>query len=219
VSPRILARTARPGGQSARAIHQAASLLLGYPGEDWPHLREGVAAALRPLPGAAEPLRQFCAAVAPVPTLELAARYVRTFDRSRRRTLHLTYYTDGDTRRRGASLAALKALYREHGWRPPDDELPDHLPMVLEFAARCPGPGRRLLREQRAALGLLHAALDRCNSPYRQVLAAVRATLPAADAADRAGLLRLGRAGPPAESVGLLPFTPAPTAPQEGTRR
>ena len=71
--------------------------------------------------------------------LELGARYVATFDRSRRRALHLTYYTDGDTRRRGASLARLKALFRAHGWEQGDGR-------AARFPARRPGVRRPLPR-------------------------------------------------------------------------
>ncbi len=135
-----------------------------------------------------------------------------TFDRSRRRTLHLSYYTDGDTRRRGATLAAWKARYRAHGWECPPDELPDHLPLVLEFAAHCPGPGTELLCEHRAGLHLLHCALIKHTSPYAHVLEAILATLPQPTHDDRAAARSLATAGPPTESVGLAPYA-APALP------
>ncbi|MFJ9821517.1 nitrate reductase molybdenum cofactor assembly chaperone [Streptomyces sp. NPDC101151] len=161
------------------AVHQAASLLLHYPDERWPARRALVIESVGGLPGpAAEALLRFCRRTADLPLLDLAAQYVATFDRSGRCTLHLTHCTDGDTRRRGASLAALKARYRQHGWEPADGELPDHLPAVLEFAARCPDAGRAVLHEHRGALDLLAAGLAAHGSPYLDVLRAVRATLP-----------------------------------------
>ncbi|MEU9991471.1 nitrate reductase molybdenum cofactor assembly chaperone [Streptomyces sp. NPDC048045] len=164
-----------------RAVHQAASLLLQYPDEEWPGLRARVAEALGRLTGPeTEPLLRFCRDTAGTPLLDLADRYVTTFDRSRRRTLHLTHYTDGDTRHRGASLAALKAHYRQHGWEPAGGELPDHLPALLEFAARCPDAGRALLHRYRGALDLLADGLAAHHSPYLDVVRAVRTTLPAA---------------------------------------
>ncbi|MET9961355.1 nitrate reductase molybdenum cofactor assembly chaperone [Streptomyces sp. NPDC006326] len=189
------------------ALHQAASLLLSHPDGDWPQRLDLVSGGLGPLGGdEAALLLRFCAAVAGVPQLELSARYVDTFDRSRRRTLHLTYWTDGDTRRRGEALLRWKHLYHRHGWQPPADELPDFLPLALEFAARCPGPGRTALQEHRAALELLRMALADHGSPYADVLEAVCRTLPGASPADRAAALRLARSGPPTETVGLLPF-------------
>jgi nitrate reductase delta subunit len=173
-----------------------------------------VSEALRPLPGAPpEALLRFCEETAETPVLALAAAYVTTFDRSRRRTLHLTYYADGDTRRRGAALARLKSLYRAHGWIPAAGELPDHLPTVLEFAARVPGPGQRVLHDHRPALELLRIGLSERRSPYAHVLTAVCLTLPGPSPADRAAALRMAQAGPPAESVGL------DLMPEEGARR
>ncbi|MEV7614157.1 nitrate reductase molybdenum cofactor assembly chaperone [Streptomyces sp. NPDC089799] len=189
------------------ALHQAASLLLSHPDEDWPQRLGLVRGALAGLPGKeAAPLLRFCEAVSGVPQLELSARYVATFDRSRRRTLYLTYYTDGDTRRRGKALLRWQHLYRDHGWQPPADELPDFLPLALEFAARCPGPGRTALQEHRAALELLRMALTDHHSPWADVLEAVCLTLPGPAPADRAAALHLVRTGPPTETVGLLPF-------------
>ncbi|MGY6023988.1 nitrate reductase molybdenum cofactor assembly chaperone [Streptomyces spinosirectus] len=161
-----------------RAVHQAASLLLNYPDQRWPAHRALVLESIGGLSGpAAESLRRFCRRTADVPLLDLAAQYVTTFDRSRRRTLHLAHYTDGDTRHRGASLAALKARYRQYGWVPSGGEPPDHLPAVLEFAARCPAAGRAVLHEHRGALALLAAGLAAEGSPYLDVIRAVRATL------------------------------------------
>ncbi|GAA3129516.1 nitrate reductase molybdenum cofactor assembly chaperone [Streptosporangium carneum] len=200
-------------------VRQAASLLLAYPGPDWPRRLDLVRRALAPLSGPeTRSLLLFCDHAAFEDPLDLAGRYVATFDRSGRRTLHLTYYTDGDTRRRGASLAGIKALYRSCGWRPDDAELPDFLPLMLEFAARCPDQGERLLREHRAALDLLATALRKHRSPYADVVDAVRATLPAATARERRAAAETA-AGPPSESVGIDPYPLVPQPSRQGARR
>ncbi|WP_157253844.1 nitrate reductase molybdenum cofactor assembly chaperone [Nonomuraea typhae] len=183
-------------------VHQAASLLLCYPGDDWPGRRALVEDALREVRGeAAALLRAFCAtAIAP---LDLARTYVATFDRSNRRTLHMTYYTDGDTRRRGMSLARLKALYRAHGWLPDTAELPDFLPLMLEFAARCPGPGTDLLHAHRPGIDVLSANLSGYGGPYAGVLQAVAASLGDPTPAQRRLARAITTGGPPAETVGI----------------
>ncbi|MEW2439072.1 nitrate reductase molybdenum cofactor assembly chaperone [Streptomyces caniferus] len=201
-------------------VHQAASLLLGYPDEDWPQRLSTVHSAVRQLTGQdIELLLGFCEQTAGTDPLALASRYVATFDRSRRRCLYLTYYTDGDTRRRGSSLARLKSLYRDHGWVPPAEELPDFLPVVLEFAARSPGAGAVLLTEYRAALEVLRLALMAYRSPYAEVLQAVCLGLPGAAPASREEALRLARTGPPTETVGLDPFSAQPRPSDQGARR
>ena len=62
-------------------------------------------------------------------------QYAEVFDWKRRRTLFLTYYTAGDTRNRGMALLAFSDMYRAAGVIPPARELPDHLAVLLEFAA------------------------------------------------------------------------------------
>ena len=73
----------------------------------------------------------------------LAARYVETFDLRRRASLHLTYYAHGDTRERGMALLRLKKLYRAAGLPMESAELPDHLTVMLAFAALAPARARR----------------------------------------------------------------------------
>ncbi len=92
--------------------------------------------------------------------------------------------------------------------RPPVDEAPDHLPVVLEFAATVdPVAGRRLLVEHRVPIDVLRDALTECGSPYAHTVAAVCETLPAATDQEVRRAQRLAQAGPPAEAVGLQPFT------------
>jgi nitrate reductase molybdenum cofactor assembly chaperone NarJ/NarW len=176
-------------------VLQAASHLLAYPDERfWGRLPLIKEAALPYFSG-------FITRAEELGAGELAAHYVETFDLKRRCCLYLTYYTDGDTRRRGESLAQLKAFYRAAGWEL-CDELPDFLPVMLEFAALDPS-GEELLRRHRPALELLASALEELDSPYTSVIRQVLATLPPLSARDRQAAQELAAAGPPAESVGV----------------
>ncbi|MGV0635531.1 nitrate reductase molybdenum cofactor assembly chaperone [Mycolicibacillus trivialis] len=138
---------------------------------------------------------------------EVAKHYVETFDLRRRCALYLTYYRYGDTRKRGMAMVVVKAAYRDAGFVPDEDELPDYLPMVLDFAALCPR-GVRLLTSHRTDLELLHRGLCKAESPYADVVAAVTAGLPRLGRYELSQVRSAWESGPPAEDVGLEPFAP-----------
>lgn len=182
---------------------RAASLLLRYPDPDVLAAAPVIRAALDAVPEAvADPLRLVCTHRAGTDPTALAADYVQVFDFRRRCCLHLTYYTAGDTRRRGEALVGFAAVYKAAGLEVVDGELPDYLPAVLDLAA-LDDRGWRLLREHRVGLDLLTAALAKEKSVYRLIVDAIRAMLPAPRPADLAAAARLARTGPPVEQVGL----------------
>jgi nitrate reductase delta subunit len=139
-----------------------------------------------------------------VAAIEAQRHYVQTFDLRRRTGLYLTYYLHGDTRKRGMALLILKQRYRAHGLHLADGQLPDLLPVVLEFAAVAgPGDGEAPLRQHRQGIELLRTALAELGTPYRLLLDAVCAVLPELTDADRAAVTALAVDGPPVETVGL----------------
>ncbi|GAA2263853.1 nitrate reductase molybdenum cofactor assembly chaperone [Streptomyces atrovirens] len=197
---------------------QIQSLLLGYPDED---LAGHLSLARRTAPalpaGVGEPLLRFVEHAEDAGTQAMAAAYVATFDLRKRCCPYLTYYAHGDTRKRGLALVRLKQAYARAGWRLGEDELPDHLAVVLEFAAADPAAGMRLLTDHRAGLELLHLALRDDQAPWADLLSSVSATLPALAGDEREAVARLAAEGPPEEQVGLDPYappqyTPAPSA-------
>src|SRR5664279_684901 len=150
----------RPTDQQLAIAWQSQSLLLAYPDEEL--LAHALLArqALPRLPAVvAHPLGRFLDHVAATPLMDLAAEYVATLDNKRRCSLFLTYYAHGDTRNRGVALLRLKQTYQRAGLILVDDELPDHLAVVLEFAAASdPDAALRLLRSHRAGIELLRLA-------------------------------------------------------------
>src|SRR5689334_11648911 len=70
--------------------------------------------------------------------LDLQARYVDLFDRTRSLSLHMFEHVHGESRDRGQAMVDLKALYERHGLAMISRELPDHLPLFLEFYRRFP---------------------------------------------------------------------------------
>jgi nitrate reductase delta subunit len=172
----------------SRAMHMAASIALSYP----------TSQGLQPCGGL---FPHFETYLEGTPLAALQAQYVETFDLRKRCCLYLTYYTHGDTRRRGLALLKFRQAYQRAGLVLTDEELPDHLAVVLEFSAA--GHSREateLMLAHRAGIDLLWYALDELGSPYAEVVAAVRATLPPADAAE---VRTLALDGPPTELVGI----------------
>ncbi|MFG2603032.1 nitrate reductase molybdenum cofactor assembly chaperone [Streptomyces sp. NPDC048514] len=156
---------------SDAVLYQAAALCLTYPDDDF-------VARLPLLRQAAPQLRAFTDHAALIPLQELAAHYVQVFDFKNRHSLYLSWWHDGDTRRRGVSLVRFKEVYRKHGLEFSGEELPDFLPAVLEFTART--GDTTLLTDHRAGLEQLRARLADNGTPYAGVLEAVCVTLPAA---------------------------------------
>jgi nitrate reductase delta subunit len=192
-----------------RLIRQAASLLLAYPDEQQPARLSTVEQLLAYIAGPpAELLGRTLAALRSADPLTAQTDFVDTFDLRRRSTMYLTFWIAGDTRNRGAAIHAFARAYREAGAEPPAAEGPDYLPVVLEFAATVdPAAGEHLLTAHRVALDVLHSALAEQGSPYAHTVAAVCATLPPASSQEQRRAATLAAAGPPAEAIGLEPFT------------
>lgn len=194
-----------------RIAWQVQSLLLDYPDDA---LTSRIAmlrrAAENALPAVGTPLSAFLDRLERTPPAHLAAEYVATFDHRKRCCLYLTYYAHGDTRKRGMALLRLKQAYAAAGLSLTEDELPDHLAVVLEYAATQPDPtaGEALLTEHRAGIEVLRLALHDIGSPWAAVLDSVSATLPHLRGDQREAVARLAAEGPPEEEVGLAPFAP-----------
>ena len=210
----------RPSQRSRSIVYQAASLCLSYPDDtilaQADLIRDAVAES------ASAALSQFSALLdwwQSTPTADVQRTYVELFDLTRRHTLYLTYWTEGDTRRRGQVLAGFKDRFRASGLElSTTAELPDFLPLVLEFARHRPEAGAALLQDYRASVELIRLSLLEKSSPYAGVLAAVCSTLHGASPDDRQQAMAMAAAGPPTESVGLEPYDPR-LLPLAGGRR
>ena len=215
----------RAPGRDARACAvtlQAAGVLLAYPDEALLATVPLVRRAAEELAGpAGRALAGLCDHLEGTPLDELQRSYVETFDLRKRCSPYLTYFSHGDTRKRGMALLRFTHAYRSAGAAFLGDELPDHLAVVCEFAATVDLElGLRLLAENRPAVELLREALADCGSPYVAVLDAVRAVLPEPAPRDLERAAELAMTGPPEEDVGLEPFGPPELmGPGMGARR
>lgn len=201
-------RASSPVGSDRRIVWQAASLLLAYPDAGQADRLDTVERAISALDAALrDPLVAAVLHLRGTPPIEAAVQYADTFDWKRRRTLFLTYYTAGDTRNRGMALLSFSDMYRAAGVVPPARELPDHLAVLLEFAATVDeAAGYEQLCRHRTPIDMIHDGLLKSSPIYAGVIGAVQATLPPATLADLKEARRLAMQGPPAESVGLEPF-------------
>jgi nitrate reductase molybdenum cofactor assembly chaperone NarJ/NarW len=105
---------------------------------------------------------------------ELQERYFALFDRSRTLSLHLFEHIHGESRDRGQAMADLVGLYASHGLEMSDGELPDFLPLFLEFLSLLPeAEARAMLSEPAGLLRALADRLARRNTGYVAVMEAL----------------------------------------------
>lgn len=145
--------------------------LLSYPDEallaGLPELRRAIEAeAALPAPRRAA-LGRLIDELGAGDLLDAQERYVGLFDRSRSLSLHLFEHVHGDSRERGAAMVELVGLYRRHGLDVAARELPDYLPLFLEFLSTLdPAQARPLLADAAHILGAIRDRLERRGSTY-----------------------------------------------------
>jgi nitrate reductase delta subunit len=115
---------------------------------------------------------------------EAQERYHMLFDRSRTLSLHLFEHIHGESRDRGQAMVDLLTLYQENGVTPGSDELPDFLPLFLEFLSLRPvTEAQALLREPAGILAAIAVRLQARDAPYAAAFQALLALTDEAPAA------------------------------------
>lgn len=115
---------------------------------------------------------------------ELQERYVFLFDRTRSLSLHLFEHVHGESRDRGQAMVDLKMLYAEAGLEIDARELPDFLPLFLEYLSLLPAEeAKALLAEPIAVLVALKERLTKRQSVYTPIFALLETMAEAAPAA------------------------------------
>lgn len=106
--------------------------------------------------------------------LEAEERYVDLFDRGRALSLHLFEHLHGDSRDRGEAMVELKQIYERAGFELSARELPDYLPVLLEYlSARDLGEARTMLADCAHILTTIARSLIARQSRYAAVLQAL----------------------------------------------
>lgn len=155
-----------------RLVFALCSALLRYPDHDLLDSIEELESKAKELPGKTkEPLLRFLQYLKSQDEHDLQETYVRTFDFDENNSLHLTYPGFGTRPERGLDLLRLKSLYASEGMQLQTNELPDYLPIVLEFLSVSSKERAKSLLDQRIASVLkLSKNLESAGSPYSLVL-------------------------------------------------
>jgi len=166
-----------PGYQEILAL---SSVMLGYPDDELCGERSEIVAAVDAVPSSHPKtcLGHFARWWVDADPGQMRIHYVTTFDTRRGSALYVTYASCRDTVLRGPALHAMKQLYTSYGFTPTEEELPDYLPTVCQFAALAPTEGAlQALAMSYEGVEEIRGALAVQRSPYSHVLDAIAAII------------------------------------------
>ncbi len=158
--------------------YKVLSLLLSYP---TPELQEAATDLAKALDDDAMLTKGQRQGLAPLfeelvddDIFDVQERYVTLFDRTRSLSLNIFEHVHGESRDRGQAMVDLLATYEQHGLTLGASELPDHLPLFLEFLATLePSEARNYLGEAEHVIAAMQVRLEKRESPYAPVFAAL----------------------------------------------
>ncbi|MGB6241694.1 MAG: nitrate reductase molybdenum cofactor assembly chaperone [Castellaniella sp.] len=155
-------------------VFSVLSALLSYPEQDWLDALPELSAALpTPVRARLDPLFTFLESYDDL--IDLQEDYVATFDRRAAHSLHLFEHVHGESRDRGQAMVDLQQEYRKHGLEPASTELPDYVPLFLEFLGQIPPQAaEELLGDAIHVLARLGDKLGESDSPYACAFAQLR---------------------------------------------
>ena len=156
------------------------SALLSYPTAELqsaiPEMRAALNAEARLPQRNRDRLDRLLEEIAKGDLYDLQERYVLLFDRTRSLSLHLFEHVHGESRDRGQAMVDLKALYERHGLFMASSELPDHLPLFLEFLSEIPEvEAQGLLDETSHVLEAIRQRLKKRKSAYSSIFSCAQA--------------------------------------------
>lgn len=157
---------------------KALSALLSYPTEDLqaaiPAIRDVLKAEGLLPPDERRAMEPLLSGMETGDIYDLQERYVLLFDRSRTLSLNLFEHIHGESRDRGGAMVDLLETYRAGGFDLTGPELPDHLPVILEFLSTRPlAEAKEILADAGHIIAVLAERLTRRETPYSAVLTAL----------------------------------------------
>lgn len=160
-------------------IFKVLSLLLSYPQaemlEALDEMAEVVDQELRLSQPCKRSLQALQASYHGVDLLDVQEDYVALFDRGRFLSLHIFEHVHGESRDRGQAMVNLLQMYQSHGFEMDSRELPDYLPLFLEFLSQLPSEHEalQLLQDAMPVLSLLGARLNERGSQFAAIFDAL----------------------------------------------
>ena len=160
-------------------IFKVLSRLLDYPQAEMLEVLDEMAEVVDQDPRLSQPckrsLQALLASYYGVDLLDVQEAYVALFDRGRFLSLHIFEHVHGESRDRGQAMVNLLEMYQSHGFELDSRELPDYVPLFLEFLSQLPSEAEalQLLQDAMPVLSLLGARLSERDSHYAAVFAAL----------------------------------------------
>ncbi len=155
-------------------VYRALGALLVYPEAELQAAIPELARTLASEPDVLRGVQPLLAQLAEGDLIELQQAYVQLFDRNPSHSLHLFEHIHGEDRARGQAMVDLIDEYRQHGFEPVADELPDYVPLFLEFLSLCDADeAARLLGDAVHVLAHVAKKLADSGSAYAGVLDAL----------------------------------------------
>lgn len=155
-------------------IYTILSRLLDYPDQELKDNLDGIGDALQQAhldEAEHEVLERFLQHIRGESLLQLQQDYVQTFDMVPEHSLHLTHHLFGDDRGRGPALVDLGEHYKGMGMELKSGEIPDYLPLILEYVATLDDfAARFFLADAAKVVTVIAANLEKADSPYAPLL-------------------------------------------------
>ncbi|MEH7461690.1 nitrate reductase molybdenum cofactor assembly chaperone [Bacillus thuringiensis] len=158
---------------SLQTAFSCSSFLLSYPEQGWrealPHLQSDIQTIKHE--EIRTTLTTFIEQAKQKTSGELIETYVYTFDFGKKTNMYLTYMNTGEQRERGIELLELKKHYQKAGFAVTDKELPDYLPLMLEFLANATEEDSEpIMKKYENNIEALHQQLKDTNSMHEPIV-------------------------------------------------
>jgi len=154
-------------------VYKVLSVLLEYPTKDLVAHWDTINQLINELPNLAvedkQMLSGFTHWASALSLTKFQAEYVNNFDMTAENSLYLTYHLfDEQDRDRGPALIELSELYKSTGFEIGSGELPDYLPLILEYVSTMDdeASANAFLQQTSQAADIIASNLEKNESPY-----------------------------------------------------